>query len=106
MLLASSGQHQLLALNAACCNRLVAVIEQSWPPPCQELCIAPCPEVVSAPRPHVGLFLCQVYNATKEERTRREQFEGGIKRPYFHVKPIDNGQLTNWSRWEQSAGWQ
>jgi hypothetical protein len=23
-------------------------------------------------------------------------FESAIKRPYFHVKPLDQGQLTNW----------
>ena len=82
---------------------LPAVIKQTWPAPCQELCMAPCPEVV--PCPQLCLFLHQVYNATKEEWNRREQFESGIKRPYFHVKPIDNGQLTNWSRCEPSAGW-
>ena len=49
----------------------------------------------------------QVYDTTKEEWKRREPFESSIKRPYFHVKPIDNAQLINWSRWalQAASGW-
>lgn len=28
----------------------------------------------------------------------RKPFEDAIKRPYFHVKPLDGNQLTAWSR--------
>lgn len=37
--------------------------------------------------------------ASKAERGHRQPFEDGIKRPYFHVKPLDAGQLANWSRY-------
>ncbi|KAL0031827.1 hypothetical protein WJX79_009679 [Trebouxia sp. C0005] len=36
---------------------------------------------------------------TKEEWYRRKPFEDAIKRPYFHVKPLDSAQLQNWSRY-------
>ena len=35
--------------------------------------------------------------ATKEELERRRQFEDAIKRPYFHVKPLDRNQLVAWN---------
>lgn len=40
----------------------------------------------------------EVYTVTKEEWYRRKPFEDAIKRPYFHVKPLDSAQLQNWSR--------
>lgn len=40
----------------------------------------------------------EVYTVTKEEWFRRKPFEDAIKRPYFHVKPLDLAQLQNWSR--------
>lgn len=40
----------------------------------------------------------EVYTVTKEEWYRRKPFEDAIKRPYFHVKPLDLAQLQNWSR--------
>ena len=36
--------------------------------------------------------------ASKKEVARRKPFEDAIKRPYFHVKPLDGNQLTAWSR--------
>lgn len=41
----------------------------------------------------------EVYTVTKEEWFRRKPFEDAIKRPYFHVKPLDLAQLQNWSRY-------
>ncbi|KAK9805742.1 hypothetical protein WJX73_004772 [Symbiochloris irregularis] len=41
----------------------------------------------------------QVYQGTKQEQGRRQPFEGGIKRPYFHIKPLDTAQLSNWTRY-------
>ncbi|DBB06521.1 TPA: hypothetical protein ACH3X1_012070 [Trebouxia sp. C0004] len=41
----------------------------------------------------------EVYTVTKEEWYRRKPFEDAIKRPYFHVKPLDLAQLQNWSRY-------
>ena len=40
----------------------------------------------------------EVFTLTKEERSRRKPYEDAIKRPYFHVKPLDLAQLQNWSR--------
>lgn len=40
----------------------------------------------------------ETYAVAKEEWQRRKPFEDGIKRPYFHVKPLDLAQLQNWSR--------
>lgn len=37
--------------------------------------------------------------ATKEELGRRRAFEDAIKRPYFHVKPLDGAQLAAWGRY-------
>ncbi|CAL8466906.1 g6442 [Coccomyxa elongata] len=43
---------------------------------------------------------CQaIYEASKEEVGRRKAFEDAIKRPYFHVKPLDGAQLLAWSRY-------
>ena len=30
---------------------------------------------------------------------KRQKFEEGIKRPYFHVKPLERGQLKNWNEY-------
>lgn len=37
--------------------------------------------------------------STKEELTRRKAFEDVIRRPYFHVKPLDAAQLSAWSHY-------
>lgn len=36
---------------------------------------------------------------TKQEQGRRQPFEAAIKRPYFHIKPLDAAQLGNWQRY-------
>ena len=38
----------------------------------------------------------EAYRATAIVRATREPFEHGVKRPYFHVKPLDDAQLSNW----------
>ncbi|TPX35014.1 hypothetical protein SmJEL517_g02463 [Synchytrium microbalum] len=40
-----------------------------------------------------------VYMKTQEEVLKRWTFEGEIKRPYFHVKPLDESQLANWRKY-------
>ncbi|XP_064490034.1 pre-mRNA-processing factor 39-like isoform X2 [Ornithodoros turicata] len=37
-----------------------------------------------------------LFKANEEEVGRRWAFEEGIKRPYFHVKPLERSQLKNW----------
>ena len=41
----------------------------------------------------------QRLQGTKAERSKRQPFEDSIKRPYFHVKPLDALQLSTWSRY-------
>ena len=37
------------------------------------------------------------YKATEEKVQLRWKFEDAIKRPYFHMKPLERGQLKNWT---------
>ncbi|CAH2094619.1 unnamed protein product [Euphydryas editha] len=49
----------------------------------------------------------KVHKATGEEVAARWTFEEGIKRPYFHVKPLERCQLKNWKaylEWEKQNG--
>ena len=39
----------------------------------------------------------KLYKATEEKVQLRWKFEDAIKRPYFHMKPLERGQLKNWS---------
>ncbi|KAG0304275.1 hypothetical protein BGZ98_005732 [Dissophora globulifera] len=41
----------------------------------------------------------QTHARTAEETNKRWPFEAEIKRPYFHVKPMDLPQLANWRRY-------
>ena len=38
-----------------------------------------------------------LYETAETQRSRREVFEALVKRPYFHVKPLDGMQLANWN---------
>ncbi|XP_061462610.1 pre-mRNA-processing factor 39-like isoform X3 [Rhineura floridana] len=38
----------------------------------------------------------QIYTQNENEVSKRWNFEEGIKRPYFHVKPLERAQLRNW----------
>ncbi|KAG6449982.1 pre-mRNA-processing factor 39 isoform X2 [Manduca sexta] len=49
----------------------------------------------------------KVHKATSEQVAARWTFEEGIKRPYFHVKPLERCQLKNWKsylEWEKQHG--
>ncbi|XP_013170779.1 PREDICTED: pre-mRNA-processing factor 39 isoform X1 [Papilio xuthus] len=49
----------------------------------------------------------KVHKTTGEEVAARWAFEEGIKRPYFHVKPLERCQLKNWKaylEWEKQHG--
>ena len=37
-----------------------------------------------------------IYSETEARSKLRWKYEEGIKRPYFHVKPLEQGQLKNW----------
>eukprot|EP00092_Neocalanus_flemingeri_P037907 GFUD01041262.1.p1 GENE.GFUD01041262.1~~GFUD01041262.1.p1 ORF type:complete len:747 (+),score=270.92 GFUD01041262.1:56-2296(+) len=39
----------------------------------------------------------KIYKETEKRVNLRLKYEEGIKRPYFHVKPLERGQLKNWN---------
>jgi len=39
----------------------------------------------------------KVFKDTEDKMRLRLKYEEGIKRPYFHVKPLERGQLKNWN---------
>ncbi|XP_029454333.1 pre-mRNA-processing factor 39 [Rhinatrema bivittatum] len=41
----------------------------------------------------------EVFNHNEHEVNKRWTFEEGIKRPYFHVKPLEKAQLKNWKEY-------
>lgn len=41
----------------------------------------------------------EVFSKTQAETTKRWTYESEIKRPYFHVTELDEGQLSNWRRY-------
>ncbi|XP_015206065.1 pre-mRNA-processing factor 39 isoform X2 [Lepisosteus oculatus] len=41
----------------------------------------------------------EVFNHNEHEVSKRWTFEEGIKRPYFHVKPLEKAQLNNWKEY-------
>lgn len=38
----------------------------------------------------------EIFKKTEDEVSKRWNFEEAIKRPYFHVKPLEKSQLKNW----------
>ncbi|XP_055346517.1 pre-mRNA-processing factor 39-like isoform X2 [Paramacrobiotus metropolitanus] len=40
-----------------------------------------------------------IYKLTEAEVAKRWNFESNIRRPYFHVKPLEASQLKNWSEY-------
>ncbi|KAL4613122.1 pre-mRNA-processing factor 39 [Arapaima gigas] len=41
----------------------------------------------------------EVFSHNEHEVSKRWAFEEGIKRPYFHVKPLEKTQLNNWKEY-------
>lgn len=41
----------------------------------------------------------KIFKSTEEKVQLRWKFEDAIKRPYFHMKPLERGQLKNWSEY-------
>lgn len=39
----------------------------------------------------------KIFKETEEKVQARWKYEDSIKRPYFHMKPLERGQLKNWS---------
>ncbi|GLJ40437.1 hypothetical protein SUGI_0833000 [Cryptomeria japonica] len=38
----------------------------------------------------------EMYKIAKEMSTKIQDFENAIHRPYFHIKPLDDAQPSNW----------
>ncbi|XP_056402919.1 pre-mRNA-processing factor 39 isoform X2 [Hyla sarda] len=41
----------------------------------------------------------EIFNTNENEVHKRWAFEEGIKRPYFHVKPLERVQINNWKEY-------
>ncbi|KAM4690972.1 pre-mRNA-processing factor 39 [Rhinophrynus dorsalis] len=41
----------------------------------------------------------EIFNLNETEVSKRWNFEEGIKRPYFHVKPLEKAQLNTWNEY-------
>ncbi|KAI8915215.1 putative mRNA splicing protein [Powellomyces hirtus] len=50
-------------------------------------------------RQRIHAIKSAIYMSTQEAVSKRWVYEGEIKRAYFHVKPLDEGQLVNWRRY-------
>ncbi len=48
-------------------------------------------------REHIIFSRKKVFKETEDKVTARWKFEDNIKRPYFHMKPLERGQLKNWN---------
>ncbi len=44
-------------------------------------------------------WFCVTPQVSLRGRQRRESFERRISRPHFHVKPLDDDQLSAWSQY-------
>ncbi|CAG7942708.1 unnamed protein product [Penicillium nalgiovense] len=50
-------------------------------------------------RLRVDSYHLEIFTNTQTETTKRWTFESEIKRPYFHVTELDEGQLVNWKKY-------
>jgi pre-mRNA-processing factor 39 len=50
-------------------------------------------------RLRVDTYHLEIFANTQAETTKRWTFESEIKRPYFHVTELDEGQLLNWNKY-------
>ncbi|THC98122.1 hypothetical protein EYZ11_002410 [Aspergillus tanneri] len=58
-------------------------------------------------RLRVDSYHLEIFSKTQTETTKRWTYESEIKRPYFHVTELDEGQLSNWKKYldfEESEG--
>jgi pre-mRNA-processing factor 39 len=56
-------------------------------------------EVERELRIRVDNFHLEIFHRTQAETTKRWTYESEIKRPYFHVTELDDGQLSNWRKY-------
>lgn len=50
-------------------------------------------------RIRIDNFHLEIFSRTQTETTKRWTYESEIKRPYFHVTELDEGQLVNWRKY-------
>lgn len=50
-------------------------------------------------RLRLDTYHLEIFSRTQTETTKRWTYESEIKRPYFHVTELDEGQLANWKRY-------
>ena len=50
-------------------------------------------------RTRIDNFYLEIFSRTQTETTKRWTYESEIKRPYFHVTELDEGQLVNWRKY-------
>lgn len=58
-------------------------------------------------RLRLDTYHLETFSKTQTETTKRWTYEQEIKRPYFHVTELDEGQLNNWKKYldfEESEG--
>lgn len=50
-------------------------------------------------RARIDNFHLEIFSRTQTETTKRWTYESEVKRPYFHVTELDEGQLVNWRKY-------
>ncbi|KAJ5090840.1 hypothetical protein N7532_009524 [Penicillium argentinense] len=56
-------------------------------------------EMEAALRSRLEAYWAEIYTTTQTETNKRWPYESEITRPYFHVTELDEGQLSNWSKY-------
>ena len=56
-------------------------------------------EIEREMRSRIDDFHLEIFSRTQTETTKRWTYESEVKRPYFHVTELDEGQLVNWRRY-------
>jgi len=56
-------------------------------------------EIEREMRTRIDNFYLEIFSRTQTETTKRWTYESEIKRPYFHVTELDEGQLVNWRKY-------
>ncbi|KAF4993852.1 hypothetical protein FGRMN_6183 [Fusarium graminum] len=64
-------------------------------------------EIEREVRAKIDAMYYEIFTATQTEVSKRWTYESEIKRPYFHVTPLDHKDLVNWRKYldfEESEG--
>jgi pre-mRNA-processing factor 39 len=56
-------------------------------------------EIEREMRARIDNFHLEIFSRTQTETTKRWTYESEVKRPYFHVTELDEGQLVNWRKY-------